>query len=169
MVSRVRLAVHRRSVLRGMGALVALSLVLPLGCGREDDVDTPPTIRYGQDVCVRCGMIISDPAYAAAYRTAGGETRLFDDLGEMVLHNRQQSEATTAVFVHSYETRDWLRAEEAYFVVSSGLRTPMGVGVAAVGTEAEATQLAARVQGAVMTFDELMKVVELPASGGHSK
>ena len=114
-------------------------------------------------------MIISDPAYAAAYRTASGETRLFDDLGELVLHSRQESEGTTAVFVHSYETRDWLRAEEAYFVVSSELRTPMGVGVVAVGTEAEATRLAERVKGMVTTFDELMNVVELPVPGGHSE
>ncbi|UCC51087.1 MAG: hypothetical protein JSV68_18550, partial [Anaerolineaceae bacterium] len=56
-----------------------LALFLFVGCGQTTNLEEPPQIVYGQDVCERCGMIISEEKFAAAYWTAGGEARRFDD------------------------------------------------------------------------------------------
>lgn len=105
-------------------------------------------------------MIISEPVYAAAYRTSGGEVRLFDDIGDILQYHRDRSESVAQFWVHDYGSREWLRAERAFYVQSSGLRTPMGHGIAALGSEVDAQLLAARLDGVVKTFDE----VALPAN-----
>ena len=139
------------------------------GCERREDPLTPPSIRYGEDVCAACNMIISDPAYASAYRVAGGNARLFDDLGEMVVFMRTSPEPAVATFVHHYETRDWLTAEDAIYVQSSALQTPMGFGVAATASQDEARLLAERVGGHTYTFQELLQQLEPPMTRGHRR
>jgi copper chaperone NosL len=142
----------RRQALRGLAAALG---GLVAACGAADDPSQPPSIRYGLESCAACGMLISDPAYAAAYRTTGGEVRLFDDVGEMARYHRQQREAVRSFFVHDFERRTWLRAEEGVYVISHGLRTPMGTGMVAFAAEAEARALADRVGGRVLRWSEV--------------
>jgi copper chaperone NosL len=149
--------------------------ILPLvgavlgGCTRQEDPLSPPSIRYGEDVCAACNMIISDPAYASAYRTTDGDVRLFDDLGEMVVYLRTRQEPTVATFVHHYETQGWLMAEDAAYVRSGALKTPMGFGVAATSSPEEAWSLAERLDGRTYTFQALLQTLEPPAPRGHGR
>lgn len=157
-------AAARRAALT---ALTALLLGLATGCAPSDNPNAPPAIRYGEDVSVSCGMIISDIGYAAAYRTAAGEVRLFDEPGAMVLYHREHRESVASFWVHDVNTREWLRAEDAHYVLSHALRTPMGAGVAAVATDADARALAERVQGQVFTFPDLLDRADIPDGSRH--
>jgi len=151
-------------------ATLVVSAVLTLAfgaCAARTDASTPPTLRLGEDVCTRSGMIISEPAYAAAYRTADGDERLFDDIGEMVLYNREHNEQVVAFWVHDLATHEWLRADSAHYVVSPSIHTPMDFGVAALGTEADARQQAAQVMGRVLTFEELLGHQDLREGSGR--
>lgn len=152
-----------------MATLLPLVGVLVGGCARREDPLTPPSIRYGEDVCAACNMIISDPAYASAYRTTDGSARLFDDLGEMVVYMRTTQEPAVATFVHHYGTRDWLMAEDAAYVQSSALQTPMGFGVAATSSQDEARLLAERIAGQTYTFQGLLQQLEPPMTRGHRR
>jgi copper chaperone NosL len=149
-----------------VGAAVVV-LATASACAQPVDANTPPTIRFGEDVCTRSGMIISEAAYAAAYRTTEGDVRPFDDIGEMVLHHRERHEQVASFWVHDLATHEWLRAETAYYVVSQSIRSPMGFGVAALGTEASAREHAARLTGRVQTFNELLADESLREGGGH--
>jgi copper chaperone NosL len=62
----------------------------------------------------------------------------------------------TAFFVHDHEHESWVRAEEAYFVHSEDLPTPMLSGLAAFTTEESAQVFAAKVDGRTLTFDALL-------------
>lgn len=135
--------------------LAVVATAATAGCAPQLDPAVAPSIRFGQDVCARCGMIISEPVYAAAYRTSGGEVRLFDDIGDVPLYHRDHPESVAQFWVHDYGSREWLRGERALYVRSPSLRTPMGHGIAALGSEVEAQLLAARLGGVVMTFDDL--------------
>lgn len=149
-------------------AMVLVASLSLGGCASQEDPNTPPVIRYGEDVCTSCGMIISDPSHAAAYRTTNGEVRLFDDVGEMVLYHRDHREAVVAFFVHDYHSQTWLRAEKAYYVSSQNLRTPMGVGIVALASEADARSLASHLGGEVFTFGQLLERPELAEVHGHA-
>jgi copper chaperone NosL len=118
------------------------SLVVALllwGCSQEPQ-DGPPEVRYGQDECVLCGMILSDQRHVAALRvTQDGEQRdlLFDDIGDMLEYERDNAPLEVKRrFVHDFETRQWVDADNAAFVQSERFHTPMGSGIVAFADEA---------------------------------
>jgi copper chaperone NosL len=137
--------------------LIALALLFTAltACRSAVDLEQPPDIRYGEDVCDLCGMIISEARFAAGYITAEGETRRFDDIGNMVAYHLEMGEDVAVFWVHDYETADWLRADEATLAYVEGLITPMGSGlVAFADPDAAATAVAAG--GEMMSFDTLV-------------
>jgi len=150
----------RRSVVRGLTAFVFGLLLLPLlaACGGAADTGKPPDILYGQDVCDECNMIISEEKFAAAYWTGGGEARRFDDLGEMMAYlGDHPDEAIASAWVHDVNSAAWLAAGDAWYVMNSGLTTPMGSGIVALGSEDEARALAyGQDMAEVMRFDDLL-------------
>jgi len=139
--------------------LLTLLLFLLSACGGgQIDPNTPPNILYGEDVCARCGMIISDDRFASALvveiAANDYEQMLFDDAGEMfafVAEDNGQSKIASW-FVHDYNSREWMDAESAWFVLADSLQTPMGFGIAAVAQELEAQALAQEWGGEVLTF-----------------
>lgn len=149
--------------------VLALFLVLVLAAACRQTVDTtqPPEIVYGQDVCDNCNMIISEEKFAAAYWTADGEARRFDDLGEMLSYMQSNPEEIASTWVHDVNSAEWLPAEEAFFVMNAGLTTPMGTGIVAVATETEAQALAyGQDEATVMTFAEMLSA-NLAEPMGH--
>jgi copper chaperone NosL len=119
-----------------------LLLLLLASCRQSANVETPPEIVYGQDVCDRCGMIINEENFAAAYWTEEGEARRFDDIGGMVAYVTEKSENVATHWVHDFGTGEWIRAEEATYVLDSELLTPMGFGITAFNDNEQARALA---------------------------
>ena len=139
----------------GFGAGVAA------GCGPAPDPLAPPEIRYGEDVCVECNMIISEPRFAAGLvvgAAEGSQGLAFDDIGDMLAYTRKHSDQEVLRrYVHDYETEAWLPAEGATFVRSDEILTPMGHGLAAFADSARAAAVAAENGGQVLTYAELAR------------
>jgi len=144
--------------MRQKAILLALLLLLTAACGSKPDPETPPEIRYGEDTCDRCLMIINEARYAASYVTGSGDVRRFDDIGEMFAYVSEVPENVVVFWVHDYDTEEWIRAKEAHYVAADGLRTPMGFDIVAVSTQERAESLAAETGGAVHTFSSLMEL-----------
>jgi nitrous oxide reductase accessory protein NosL len=119
---------------------------------------TPPAIHYGEDICALCGMIVSEESYAAAYVTHDGHAHTFDDIGDMVQSylKQEEPERISALFVHDYESRGWIRAETSLYVLSPELHTPMLSGLIALASSEKAQALANELPGQMLTFDELL-------------
>jgi copper chaperone NosL len=150
----------------GFGIFLTLSLllvVLLVGCSAGGDSGPqPPEIAYGFDTCATCGMLISEARFAAATLLANGETRKFDDIGNMMIyHMDHPNETVAAWFVHDYGTEEWLRGEGAYFVMAGGIHSPMGSGIAAFADEGEAEALAEEYGTTVMDMDDLRAAVHV--------
>jgi copper chaperone NosL len=121
--------------------VVAVSLA---ACASGPVTPAPPEIRYGADTCDQCGMIISDPAYAAALQLTNGEYREFDDIGDLFAYQSEHTdEEVLAAFVHDHDSLEWIRAEDAFFVRGVNLITPMGSGYAAFASQSSAGTFAA--------------------------
>ena len=122
----------------------------------------PPTIRYGEEPCVQCRMLIGDARYAAALVTAAGEAQKFDDIGCLIRYQAQHPESPQAVWVRAYRADEWLAADQAVFVHSTELATPMGSGLVALAAEKDAAQWGREMRGEVVRFEELPAVVLRP-------
>jgi copper chaperone NosL len=138
---------------------------------------TPPAIVYGEDVCDHCGMIISDERFAAAIVLQTGAQRyayrIFDDIGDMLafVQSANQEEGDTSeivsYFVHDYVDHKWLNAQEAHFVQTATLPTPMGSGVVAFADHADAERHAQEWHTIVHDFAGVLEVSTAEHSHEH--
>ncbi len=145
-------------------ALVLISLTIA-GCSEEK----PPEIQLGVDKCDMCGMIISEKNYAGLYySTAEKRWKKFDDLGCLVMEAKKEGDAKPGtIYVFDYETEELIKAEKAYYVVSSEIWTPMNTGIVAFKSKEKAEETAKKHRGKVMSFEELMKMeMKMGGMGG---
>ena len=131
------------------------AVILLAACGGESNLEAPPEIRYGEDICEQCGMIINEARYAASYTTTAGDVRLFDDVGGMLLHDVQNQEDVHVYWVHDFNSEEWVKAETAVYVLNDDLASPMGWGLAAFAKTADAEQFMAENGGILTTWDDL--------------
>lgn len=110
----------------------------------------PPEIVVDRSACSHCGMFVSEPLYAAAYQTPGREPRIFDDIGCMLAAVRHESAVPITVWVQDAAGAGWLDADEATFVASPHLRTPMSGGMLAYAEAAAADKAAATYRGEIV-------------------
>lgn len=132
--------------------LVALSGVGVVGFGGlvytqlpgEKVLTGDPVIRYGEETCARCRMVISNAKFAAAWRQPDGTEEHFDDIGCMVLLNRDRHLSVDVTFwVHDFESEQWLDASKCTYEISTEINSPMGYGIAAkIKTELTEANLA---------------------------
>jgi hypothetical protein len=99
-------------------------------------------------------MIVSEPRFAAVV-SEEGRLAVFDDVGELVLHLAAHPEVEGARWVHAFRGGGWLRAEEAAYVSSQELVTPMGTGWVALPNRAAADELRREIGGVVRSWSEL--------------
>ena len=150
--------------------LFLLVLLLLAACQSQIDLSQPPEIRFGEEVCTECGMIISEPRYAAAYYTTQGDARRFDDIGGMFTYQAEHQEDVAQSWVHDFDTEELVKADQAFYVISDQLHTPMGFGVIAFSEQDRAQRLASKSNTLVMSFDEsLMSYMEFSADHEHSE
>lgn len=134
--------------------IVAVALLLA-ACSAT--MTGPPEIVVDRTVCSHCGMFVSEPAYAAAYQAPGQEPRVFDDIGCLLNAVRREPVSPDHVWFQDAAGGGWLTADEAIFVGSSRVRTPMSGGLLAY-TDLAAAERAARTHDGevVRSFEELM-------------
>ena len=101
---------------RPLLALIALCLATLLsGCAQGAKEAAPPEIRYGEDVCDQCGMIISDIRFAAGYAVPSRNWPLPSIAAQtkwrVLFHSAAHPDQTiVAWYVHDFETEAWLDA-----------------------------------------------------------
>ena len=102
-------------------------------------------------------MAISEKRFAAEFITADGEAVKFDDLGCLLNHRRERpiQYEIAAYFVVDFDSREWVKAEEAHYVRSPQFKTPMGAGIAAFKDRSRAEASAAELKGQLLRFAEL--------------
>lgn len=139
---------------------VAVSVVsmLLVGCNPEA-MDGPPSIRFGQAECARCGMIVSDARTAGAFVVDAGGRRqdlAFDDIGCMDDYELGSPELrVVSRWIGDYATGQWMPAEHVTLLRSDDLHTPMGSGIIGFAERAAADQKRAEVGGELVTWTQL--------------
>lgn len=140
-------------------ALRVVLLTSVLAACERPSADAPPAMRLGDAVCDECNMIISDERWATATMVQGPrgpEPRLFDDFNCQAKHEQKHADLEIlARWSHDYASNAWLHTEDAFFVISPHLRTPMGSQAAAFASLADAEAEAAKSDppGRVEKFD----------------
>lgn len=135
----------------GIATLIVFAQCQPSASG--------PVAIEANDMCSFCRMSISEERYAAELIDENGEVFKFDDIGCMAnfIKQKRNNVRIDATFVMDFDRRDWLRAEDAFYVRSAELKTPMNGGMAAFSDESSAQAAVAKYHGTKLGFAEVTK------------
>lgn len=147
---------YKHSVPPGPLKIVAvLGFLSVIGCqtSRIEPVALAP-----EDMCSYCRMAISEKQYAAELIDSEGQAFKFDDIGCMsnFIKSKRNNAKPVAYFVMDFNERQWIKAEDAYYVRSSELTTPMNGGIVGFKTESSAQEAAGKFHGKLLRFKEIM-------------
>ena len=152
--SRVDGGSSKRRRKPGVAALAMAPLLvaaLALSCKAE-----PRDIRYRQDTCARCRMFVMDPRYGAELVTRHGKILVFDSVECLAAHTLEDlkaSKGAQALLVTHYARPKVLATAETGFYLQCGdLPSPMGLGLSACATRAEAEALQKQHGGKVLDW-----------------
>ena len=140
---------------------------LSSGCGTAV-ADGVPGIVEGRSVCDECGMTIDDIRLAAAWRLPDGTSRVFDDIGGVVVNGDEAGNLEpTGRWVFDHDTGDAVPVGEASFVASGKQTTPMGWGVVAFAHEMDAEARARSLDVRVLDWEDLVASYRAGQMGMH--
>lgn len=129
--------------------------LLAAACGAPQ----PVAFHYGEDLCDHCHMTVADPSYAAQLVTTTGKVYRFDDIG--CLAEFENSGTVEPEMIHSRWV-NWflapdsmLATEDAVFLHSPELHSPMGHGLAAL-EPAEADSVRDELGGILYRWDDVI-------------
>ena len=140
--------------------LFSLSFIV-LACKVE-----PQEIAYGHDGCHFCKMTIVDPQHAAQIVTTKGKVFKYDAIECMLNHHKNWDQAPVALYlVTDYDQpRLLINAQDAHFLISEAIPSPMGGFLSAFGDVAVRNQVLAESGGAAHTWESLIKSFNLQNS-----
>ena len=141
--------------LRSWGTLVGLVLVL--ACSPRG----PKDIRYGEELCDYCHMTITDPAFAAQLVTSTGKVHVFDDIGDLAsftTEGRVPADEVYGIWVNLFlHPAERIPVDDAVFLQSDRLRSPMSSGLAAFRSGVTADSLRGEIGGQILMWSDVLR------------
>ncbi len=155
----------RRVPRAGLGLV---SLVLLASCGDPE----PRPLVYGSDTCEQCLMALSDERRGAEMVTRTGRAYAFDSIECLAAYLQGMENPGS---VHSMWVTDFsdppvlVRVEEAHFIASPALQSPMGLGLTAFAREEDRDRAAVEFGGAALDWEGVRALVaeRWPDGGPH--
>ncbi len=148
----VRRTLQRRVLLCGWCLIIGVTVLA--NCQKQA---VSPVALTPEDTCSYCKMAISEKQYSAELIDSEGQAFKFDDIGCMAtfIKSKKNVAKTIASFVMDFNERQWIKAEDAHYVRSSELSTPMNGGLIAFKTEANAQDAAGKFHGKLLRFKDI--------------
>jgi len=139
----------------GLFKATAMFSLLLLVCCETSKFE--PVALATEDMCSYCKMAISEKRYAAELIDSEAQTFKFDDIGCMAnfIRSKKNTANSVAYFVMDFDERRWIKAEDAYYVRSSELSTPMNGGIIAFKNESRAQEAVGKFHGQLLRFKDI--------------
>jgi copper chaperone NosL len=104
-------------------------------------------------------MTISDFHYAAEI-VEKGKAQKFDDIGCMLAYAQANkiNPENAHFWAMDFDSQSWIRGEEAHYIISREIHTPMGYGIIAFKNPIRAKEFADKTKGEVKQFKSLFNI-----------
>lgn len=139
--------------MKNLSALILLVLVL-ISCSTEKQ-----PIAYGEDNCEFCKMTIVDQIHGAELITDKGKVYKFDALECMLNFEADMDKEKAGQFFtnHFLKPGELIRAEEASFLITENIPSPMGEFITAFPSQKEAEKVQAEKEGKIYNWEAIIK------------
>ena len=129
-------------------------LLIVTGCSTR-----PEPFAYGKDNCHTCKMGIMDPKFGTELITSKGKIYKFDDVSCMQhflkSNTLEHKEISQQLVINFEKENDFLSLEEAVFILSPSVKSPMGSHAAAFASREKAEKMNAALNGELLSWKEL--------------
>jgi copper chaperone NosL len=119
----------------------------------------PEPFAYGKDNCHTCKMGIMDPKFGTELITTKGKIYKFDDVSCMQhflkSNTLEPKEISQQLVINFEKENDFLSLEEAVFILSPSVKSPMGSHAAAFASREKAEKMNAALNGELLSWKEL--------------
>jgi copper chaperone NosL len=121
----------------------------------------PEPIKYGHDNCEHCKMLISDHNYGAELITQKGKIFKYDSIecladDQIRLSNEEIHSIWVANF---YPPNELININNAHFLLSDNLKSPMGLYLSAFKNDVELNKIAEKYGGKEISWEDLLDYV----------
>ncbi|MBL7871481.1 MAG: nitrous oxide reductase accessory protein NosL [Cyclobacteriaceae bacterium] len=120
----------------------------------------PEELHYGVDACHTCKMTLMDTKYGAEIVTEKGKVYKFDDINCMIDFYNSGSEPIDKMayklVINFTQPEKLIEAQDAFYVKSNQIRSPMASGIAAFETKAEMDAHKKEWKGIWLSWGELV-------------
>lgn len=144
---------------RNRKVVAPMLVAITMGLGLSGCNPGPEPIRFGKDACHFCKMTISDNRYGAEIMTKKMKVYKFDDTHCLLAFMKEgtvPAEQVKGTFVTNFnEPHELLDVNNAFFLQSESLKSPMNGNVAAFAGEPELTVVKTQHEGKKMNWEEL--------------
>lgn len=131
-------------------------LLLATACNQE-----PAEVHYDSDECAHCKMMITDEQFASQIVTDKGKALKFDAIECMAVYQRENADQFEGaiLYVSNYnQPGNWLKVEEAQFVKSEVVNSPMGESLLAFPSKEEAQMHVSEWPGRLLEWAEVSQI-----------
>jgi len=136
-----------------------LAMALAGGCGPSE----PVPLAYGEDTCDRCHMGLVDERYGAELITRTGRVYTFDSvecLAAFYLREIDRGQVASLWVTNFRAPSRLVPAEEAFYLRSPDLRSPMGMNLTAFGPGIERRAVENSFGGEILDWAGVLALVE---------
>lgn len=134
--------------------LIVLAVSFLDGCSQE-----PQKVRYGEDQCAHCKMVITDTRFATEIVTSKSKAIKFDAIECMAayLHDHPEiNENTAALWISNFaEPGSWIDQKKAIFIQSEEVQSPMGKSLLALKTDEQVEEHLDQFPGKKITWEQI--------------
>lgn len=138
---------------------MVVAFLLMSACATE-----PEPIAYGKDACDHCRMTIMDSKFGAELVTAKGKVFKYDDVNCMIQHAKDLpgglASAAHLLVADAGQPFKLVPMQEACFVRSEAIRSPMGSRIAAFSAEAECEDYQKKMNGNNLDWNAVIAIFE---------
>ncbi|KEF39062.1 NosL [Schinkia azotoformans MEV2011] len=146
-----------KHILRNFFSLFLLVLLLA-SCGQVGTI-MPEAIDEEVDICEACTMMVQDNQYSAQIVTPSGQISKFDDIGCMTMYINDNLPVGQP-YVRDFYSREWVQVEDAAFVFTDEVETPMNYGFLAFSSHTNAEKFLAESSGEKMLWNQVKEKIK---------
>lgn len=119
----------------------------------------PVPITYGNDVCQFCSMTIVDKQHASELVTSKGKVYKFDAIECLLNYRKEIDHDEVALYLCNHFTKpgELISMEEATFLISEGIPSPMGAYLTAFESKEAATEAKNEYGGTLYSWITLLE------------
>jgi copper chaperone NosL len=147
-------------------AVAAMLAVVVTGCAIE-----PQPVHIGSEECAHCRMVITEPQFAAQALNSRGKAFKFDAvecLAAWVTDGEGAGLDLHSLWVADHEEPNrWLSVDDARFLRTDAIHTPMGAGVVALRDEQAAREQQQMRGGEILEWGGVLSLAAAGAGQSH--